>query len=88
MEYPRHEGDIRLDHPEIGEVFTCPDTYAEVQFVPPPELTDDSLCCEQTPPILENGVWKMVWNIRQATPEEIDRANQLFKPKLPWPESP
>lgn len=82
MEYPRHEGDIRLEHPEIAEAFACPETYAVVEFVSPPEITDDNLRCEEAPPIFEKGVWKMVWNTRQATQEEINWVNSHpFKPE-------
>lgn len=30
LEYPRYEGDIRLEYPDMGDEFVCPDTYAPV----------------------------------------------------------
>ena len=60
LEYPKHEGDIRLEHPEIhedqtGETFPCPETYAPVIWVNPPTITETQRCHEGAPELL-NGV--------------------------------
>lgn len=77
LEYPRHEGDIRLEHPEItqdqtGDSFPCPSTHALVTWVNPPEIDENAQFAYQTAPIEENGEWKMVWAVRNLSQEEID----------------
>ncbi len=81
FEYPRHEGDIRLEHPEIlesqtGDTFPCPDTYAPVERVDPPEIADGQSCDAAAPTQDETGKWKENWVIRNVTPEEIQAAAQ------------
>ena len=79
LEFPRHEGDIRIEHPEItedqtGDTFPCPDTYAPVVFVDQPEYDQETQRCELGTPVNENGEWRMTWVVRAATPEEIESA--------------
>lgn len=62
MEYPRHQGDIRLEHPDMGAVFVCPDTYAHVQDTPEPEVTETQMVVEQFP-TQNNGVWERQWSV-------------------------
>ena len=76
LEYPRHEGDIRLEHPEIlesqtGDTFPCPGTYAPVSNTEPPEISD-SQTLEQPQAIQDEfGNWILSWSVRDLTPEEI-----------------
>lgn len=75
LEYPRHEGDIRIEHPEIladqtGDSFPCPSTYELVSWVNPPAITDMQICYEGAP-ILIDGAWQITWIVRDATPEEL-----------------
>lgn len=56
MEYPRHEGDIRLEHPEIGEEFVCPDTYAPLEYELIPPAVDGAVCLWGQPTLV-NGRW-------------------------------
>jgi hypothetical protein len=77
LEYPRHEGDIRLEHPEIREDqtwpnFPCPDTYALVEWIDPPTIDGTTQIVELQQPIQENGVWKMIWAVRDLTVEELE----------------
>lgn len=86
LEYPRHEGDIRLEHPEItedqtGDTFPCPDTYALVQETSMPSFNPDIQTCFGGAPIQENGVWKMTWIVRNLTPEEIQAKADWLAPK-------
>lgn len=73
-EYPRHQGDVRLEYPDIGEPFVLPETYAHVQGTEMPEHDYDTQRAEETPPVLVDGVWIMQWRVRDATPEEIESA--------------
>ena len=94
LEYPRHEGNIRQEHPEIGEdltgpTFPCPDTYARVEETPEPEATDTQVVEEQAPAIID-GTWRRVWLVRDATPEELARRDANLqamntRPSLPIP---
>jgi hypothetical protein len=72
-EYPRHQGDVRLEYPEMGEPFVLPDTYAHVQGTPEPEVTDAQRVVEILP-IQVNGQWFMQWMVRDATQQELDFA--------------
>lgn len=76
LEYPRHEGDIRLDVRGIplgltGDSFPCPESYALVHWVDRPSYDVATEVVEETSPVFENGVWKMSWQVRQMTQEEI-----------------
>lgn len=82
LEYPRHEGDIRLEHPEIsvdqtGDTFPCPNTYAKVNWVSPPDIDETTQFVYQLPPIQENGVWSMAWEVRSLSQEEIAYLHNL-----------
>lgn len=75
LEYPRHEGDIRREHPEISEDqtwpnFPCPSTYALVEETPRPTFTDTQTAYEVAP-VQVDGVWKQVWEVRELTAEEL-----------------
>lgn len=87
LEYPRYEGDIRLDHPEItedqtGATFPCPDTYAAVTPVQMPECNYEIQCVEELPPVQVQGVWTQQFMVRNLTAEELEaRAAWLAKMK-------
>jgi hypothetical protein len=73
-EYPRHQGDVRLECPDMGDEFVLPETYAQVQSTEPPEYDFVTQRAEETPPVLVNGVWVMQWRVRDATQQELDYA--------------
>lgn len=88
LEYPRHEGDIRLEHPEIREDqtwpnFPCPDTYALVEWIDPPTIDGTTQIVELQQPIQENGMWKMVWAVRSMTAEELDASARRLTEQQP-----
>jgi hypothetical protein len=72
LEFPRHIGDIWLDHPELEGQFVCPETYAEVEQTPVPEYDIAKQIIDCVIPIQENGVWKTNWKIRNLTQTELD----------------
>jgi|APGre2960657373_1045057.scaffolds.fasta_scaffold39788_2 hypothetical protein len=85
LEYPRHEGDIRSEYPEItvdqtGATFPCPDTYALVEETPIPEVTDTQTFAELAPVCID-GVWRRVWSVTELTSEELAYRAEL-KDKL------
>lgn len=73
--YPLYEGDVRLQVSGIpehltGNTFPCPDIYAKVEWVDPPEHDDKLQVAYEVQPVEENGVWKMQWAVRDLTQEE------------------
>lgn len=85
LEYPRHEGDIRLEHPEIlesqtGDTFPCPDTYALVVTTERPTINPETQLAYEMQPTQVNGIWTMVWAVRDLTSEELQaRTDWLAK---------
>jgi hypothetical protein len=76
LEYPRYEGDIRFEHPEIREDqtwpdFPCPDTYALVTPVELPEFNPETQCVNEVPPAQVEGVWTQQFIMRNFTIEEL-----------------
>ena len=76
LEYPRYEGDIRLEHPEIREDqtwpdFPCPDTYALVTPVEIPEFNHETQCVNEVAPAQIEGVWTQQFIVRNLTAEEL-----------------
>ena len=57
LEFPRYEGDIRLDHPEIGEEFVCPSTYAPVTVSSEPAIDSQNQKLQFGTPYESNGQW-------------------------------
>jgi|APCry1669189034_1035192.scaffolds.fasta_scaffold29309_2 hypothetical protein len=84
LDYPRHQGDIRLEHPEIGDEFICPNTYAEV-FDPNDFTFDKHLqTVHEEPPSLIDGKWYKNYVIKNYTQQELDeieQAHNLFLQK-------
>jgi hypothetical protein len=76
MEYPRHEGDIRIEYPSKGE-FICPQTYAFVNETEQPPFNMQTETILETTPINKNGNWYKNWLVRPYTQEEIDAKKAL-----------
>lgn len=70
--YPRHQGDVRLQYPDMGQEFVLPDTYAYVEWVDPPLYDEVLQRTQETAPELVDGTWYMRWIVRDLTQEEID----------------
>jgi len=68
LAYPRHIGDIEIDPAGMAD-------YAHVEWRDPPEYDRATQRCGETAPVQENGVWHMVWAVRDATQSEIAMAN-------------
>lgn len=73
LEYPRHIGDIQLDAAGM-------DDYAHVEWVNQPDYDSATQRCGEGVPVQVDGVWRMTWVVRDATAEEIAKANTLFDP--------
>jgi hypothetical protein len=77
LEYPRHEGDIRLEHPEIGNTFECPNTYALVTLSDKPPYSFKTQVLYEGQPQQINGDWFSTWVLRDKTAQEIEEENKL-----------
>lgn len=76
LAYPRHIGDIETDPAGMAD-------YAHVEWRDPPAFNEVTERCYETSPVQENGVWHMVWAVRDATQQEIDEINNP-PPRFPW----
>lgn len=84
LEYPLHQGDIRLVYPEMGEKFVLPDdTFVEVDDTPIPEAGVNQIVSELKP-VLTNGKWIRQFSVRQMTQEEIS-ARDAYLQILKYP---
>jgi hypothetical protein len=77
LEYPRHEGDIRIEHPEIqetqtGDTFPCPSTYALVVPTTAPAFDEATQIAQPQAPVQVNGVWTQQWVVRDLTAQELE----------------
>lgn len=86
LEYPRHEGDIRLEYPNIletetGETFPCPETYAKVIENNRPIYNYQTQKCVEMTPQYVDGVWVQTWKIVDLTEEEKQQ-NSYFQTNL------
>jgi hypothetical protein len=71
-EYPRHIGDIELDPAGMAD-------YVPVEWVDPPAHDPETQRCAESPPEQINGVWQMVWEMRDFTPEELQIRKLAFE---------
>lgn len=75
LEYPLHEGDIRLAHPDIPEHLThpnfpCPDDYAEVVAVLP-EHNSETHYVQELAPKQINGIWQAQFAVTAFTQTQL-----------------
>lgn len=82
-EYPRHYGDIQLDHPNWKLGDDLPDGWVKVAESERPTPGTDQITYEDFP-IEVDGVITQNWQIRDMTAEEIERrdAPKRAKEKL------
>lgn len=83
LSYPWHEGDIRIDHPEIpdhltGDDFPVVSDYAKLEVAPIPDFDHENERCYQMQPVNQNGTWFMAWGVRAATQKEKDELQQAI----------
>jgi hypothetical protein len=88
MEYPRYEGDIRLEYPEIletqtGDTFPCPADYVPVTALPYPNIDPSVQTAYQIFPQQIDGKWTMVWEVRDITEAELQ---QKAKDRMSFPQ--
>ena len=81
LAYPRHEGDVRLEHPQFDGI-NLPDGWAAVEPTEPPTTVDQQVLQEIAPELV-NGTWEQRWTILKLTKEEWDGLIEKSKAD-PW----
>lgn len=76
MQYPVHEGNIRLEYPEIredqtGDTFPLPSGYVEVEQTPKPTYSPKTQYLTQSAPVKVGQTWQSVWVVNNMTAEQI-----------------
>jgi hypothetical protein len=71
-EYPRHIGDIWLEHTNYKQGEELPKGWKEVKPTPLPELKGNQKAVEDFP-VEVNGVMTQNWQVRDMTAEEMER---------------
>lgn len=83
-EYPRHVGDVQIEHPTWNPGDQLPEGWNQVTETPMSlEVGEDQTIYEAAPQEID-GVWKQVWAVRDLTEAEIERrdAPQTLVTKL------
>lgn len=86
MEYSLHEGDIRIEHPEIpealtGDDFPVPNGYARINVAVRPEVPNTQYVVEG--PLHEvDGEWYIDWIINDYTPEQLAEITELNRARI------
>ena len=87
-EYYFLEGDIRLENPDMGEVFFCPPDYAQIVKTQPPAFDDMTEFLLAKPELVGNQ-WVQAWEIAPLPPEKVEalriqRAKKLgtYRPEI------
>jgi hypothetical protein len=76
-EFPLHEGDIQLAHPEWTVDQPLPSTFAKVKWQDQPKLGKNQVAFVSSP-IEVDGVWTRQWTIHDLTEEELqDKTDNL-----------
>lgn len=68
--FPVHQGDIRLEYPEMGVEFVCPEEYALIEEVLPPAYDEMTEFLAMTVENINNK-WGMVWSIKPLPEDKI-----------------
>jgi hypothetical protein len=88
LEFPRHEGDILIEHPELdksltGDSFICPNTYAKVTIKDVPEHDQNTQFIRWQTPQLINGVWTVGYDVVDYSQEQIAQfKTRMIQPQL------
>ena len=78
LSFPHHQGDIRIEHPEIGDEFVCPPTFALVEIGPEPVIDRSEYKLGFSTPYQQDGAWRVNFVPVPLSAEE--KANQRRKP--------
>ena len=71
-EYPRHIGDIQIDHPSFKEGDALPTGWVKVEESERPTAGTDKVTVESFPEEID-GVMTQSWTVRDLTQAELDR---------------
>lgn len=76
LEYPRHIGDIWLEHPELTNQYVCPETYAIVHDVEMPRYDFKTQKIIEQHPVNIDGVWHKSWKVVNYTVQELNQIKE------------
>jgi hypothetical protein len=82
-QFPLHEGDIQLAHPNWTVDQELPSTFVKVEWQDQPALGENQTALV-APPIEVNGVWTRQWTIHDLTEEEL-QAQEKLRASIPLP---
>lgn len=74
-QYPRHIGDLRLEHPTWQEGDALPSGWQEVAYASSIPETKENEIVYEIEPTLVNGKLTQTFAVRPMTAEEIERRN-------------
>lgn len=75
-DFPRYEGDIRLEYPNMGDQFVCPSNYAVVEELAQPEFDVSIHNLIYDIPFEENGSWKVGFVVENMPTRAIKEFNK------------
>jgi hypothetical protein len=87
LEYPRYEGDIRLEHPEIGEVFELPETYEPVYLQDPEGSAPRGMRYVEDTPTSIDGTWYTTWKLEKTIQFVPVTINNRTEQRIPQKET-
>lgn len=87
MEYPLYEGDVRLVHEDIGDVFELPSdsVFAQVEISPIPDVDPDTQILIFGTPTFSNEKWTQAVLVQDLTESEIALRKEMRKQVLSKP---
>jgi hypothetical protein len=74
-EYPRHIGDVQIEHPNWTPEDSLPDGWSQVTETPFNLEVGENQTAYEAAPQEVDGLWRQVWAVRDLTEAEIERKN-------------
>lgn len=77
-EYPRHIGDVLIEHPDWdGTLNSIPNGWSPVTPTEPPAVHVNQIYYEVTPTVVD-GKYMQTWEVRDLTAEEIKQRDEYL----------
>ena len=74
--YPRHIGDLQIEHPDWTEDQPLPEGWSEVHDTDLPDIPEGYTLAEAAPTQLEDGTWQRVFKTRKLTKAELAKLKE------------
>jgi len=80
LEYPLFVGDLRLQHPELGEDGDPnPELYSPVHAAAFPYIDSETQMVDELPPEFVGDLWMQQLSIRSITQQELDNRAEVAR---------